>query len=308
MGGTIADYALSLGAGPLQLAALDKALLQFRASVRGRGAEAATDVHAVAASGAAGGASTLPHREKIQCAFGYHDISHVEAYTGPAADAANRTLGARAFACGEKVVLSDSGQDLHTVAHEAAHVVQQRGGVSLKGGVGQPGDRYEHHADAVADLVVRGQNAAPLLDEMAGAGGSSVAAVQLKGDEEGEHDKDVDGEEEDAEAGSKGFTVPVRFYFEGIQPLLPSSPLPASKVPNQFEIDAVLDAAALLDFVWALMTHYEPELKGIFEWSGSSEQAAAFRKSLGNLTPPVKMVDTTLRGLFDPALRWASLN
>ena len=35
---------------------------------------------------------------------------------------------------------------------------------------------------------------------------------------------------------------------------------------------------------------------------------ADWRASRGRLTPPVKMVDPILRGLFDPALRWASLN
>jgi hypothetical protein len=36
-------------------------------------------------------------------------------------------------------------------------VVQQRGGVQLRGGVGQPGDEYERHADEVADAVVAGR-------------------------------------------------------------------------------------------------------------------------------------------------------
>jgi hypothetical protein len=39
--------------------------------------------------------------------------------------------------------------------------------VQLAGGVGQKGDRYEQHADAVADLVVQGKPAEGLLDEMA---------------------------------------------------------------------------------------------------------------------------------------------
>lgn len=44
--------------------------------------------------------------------------------------------------------------DLHTAAHEAVRVVQQRDGVRLRGGVGEAGDAYERHADAVADAVV----------------------------------------------------------------------------------------------------------------------------------------------------------
>lgn len=46
--------------------------------------------------------------------------------------------------------------DLHTAAHEAAHVVQQRAGVQLKGGLGPESGEYERHADAVADRVVSG--------------------------------------------------------------------------------------------------------------------------------------------------------
>ena len=53
--------------------------------------------------------------------------------------------------------------DLRTTAHEAAHVVQQRKGVSLTGGVGQVGDHYERQADAAADAVVRGDSAEELL-------------------------------------------------------------------------------------------------------------------------------------------------
>ena len=49
---------------------------------------------------------------------------------GDAAQAAG-DLGAKAFATGNKVGFADA-PDLHTAAHEAAHVVQQRSGVSLK--------------------------------------------------------------------------------------------------------------------------------------------------------------------------------
>lgn len=61
-------------------------------------------------------------------------------------------MGAEAFATGDRVAFAGS-PDLHTAAHEAAHVVQQRAGVQLKGGVGEAHDRYEQHANAVADAV-----------------------------------------------------------------------------------------------------------------------------------------------------------
>jgi hypothetical protein len=112
----------------------------------------------------------------IQRAFGRHDLSSVQAHTGPEADASAQAMGAEAYATGDHIVLG-RGNDLHTVAHEAAHVVQQRGGVQLKAGVGEAGDAYERHADAVADRVVAGQSAEDLLD---GAGASAMPAVQRK--------------------------------------------------------------------------------------------------------------------------------
>lgn len=74
-------------------------------------------------------------------------------------------MGARAYAMGNHVAFGIQ-PDLHTAAHEAAHVVQQRAGVSLSGGVGQAGDAYERHADAVDDRVVAGESAEALLGAM----------------------------------------------------------------------------------------------------------------------------------------------
>jgi hypothetical protein len=106
-----------------------------------------------------------------------HDVSRIPAFVGgPAADAA-AALGARAYATDGAVAFA-STPDLHTAAHEAAHVVQQRGGVQLAGGVGARGDRYEAHADRVADAVVAGRSAVAILDELAGSGGASAAVVQ----------------------------------------------------------------------------------------------------------------------------------
>jgi hypothetical protein len=69
---------------------------------------------------------------------------------------------------------------LHTAAHEAAHIVQQRQGVHLKGGVGEVGDAYEQHADAVADRVVAGQSAADLLGGASTDTAPAGGAVQRK--------------------------------------------------------------------------------------------------------------------------------
>lgn len=122
----------------------------------------------------------LPYGEQIQKAFGRHDISGVQAHLGSAARGSAEAMNARAFATGEHVVFG-GGTDLQTAAHEAAHVVQQRSGLQLAGGVGQVGDRYERHADAVASAVVRGESAEALLDQISsGAAAVRSAPVQPK--------------------------------------------------------------------------------------------------------------------------------
>ncbi|HEX7836944.1 MAG TPA: DUF4157 domain-containing protein [Kofleriaceae bacterium] len=108
----------------------------------------------------------LPHLDSVQRAFGHHDISHVRAHLGDQASTASARLGARAFTTGNDVVFR--GQpDVQLVAHEAAHVIQQRAGAGPDGGVGHAGDRFEQHADRVADAVGRGESAEALLDEYA---------------------------------------------------------------------------------------------------------------------------------------------
>lgn len=60
-------------------------------------------------------------------------------------------------------------------------MIQQRAGVHLKGGVGETGDRYEQHADEVADRVVRGESSEALLDQFADpAAATGEASVQKK--------------------------------------------------------------------------------------------------------------------------------
>jgi hypothetical protein len=135
-------------------------------------------VHAAAARGTSGASEQLPHQDRIQASFGRHDVSNVKAHVGGAAKTAGEAMGAVAYATGNSAVFT-APPDLHTAAHEAAHVVQQRGGVSLKEGVGKAGDHYEQHADAVADLVVAGGSSEALLDEH--AGGCDGAAGAAKG-------------------------------------------------------------------------------------------------------------------------------
>jgi hypothetical protein len=134
-------------------------------------------VLAEAESGTRGAGVALPYAETIQRSFGHHDVSGIRAHVGPRAAEASHAIGARAYTIGDSVAFGVA-PDLRIAAHEAAHVVQQRGGVSLDGGVGHHADPYEQHADAVADRVVHGLPAADLLDRHAGGGGSGHRAVQ----------------------------------------------------------------------------------------------------------------------------------
>jgi hypothetical protein len=88
------------------------------------------------------------------------DLSDVRVHTDDTADRLNRSVSARAFATGTDVYFakgeyspgSASGDKL--IAHELAHVVQQRGAPSSGPlTVSQPGDSLETEADSVADNI-----------------------------------------------------------------------------------------------------------------------------------------------------------
>jgi hypothetical protein len=141
--------------------------------VQARGEPEGPGVHEAAARGVSGAPTQLPYHDQIQQLFGHHDVGGIAAHVGGPATDATSAMGARAYATGNQVAFG-AAPDLHTAAHEAAHVVQQRGGVQLAGGVGRSGDTYEQHADAVADAVVAGRSAEALLDPMAGRGAPST--------------------------------------------------------------------------------------------------------------------------------------
>lgn len=148
-----------------------------RSTLAGAGGPASVDVHAAAARGTATPSGALPHLDLVQRSFGRHDVSGIRAHSGPEAQESARDMGAAAYATGQDVVLGDRA-DLFTVAHEAAHVVQQRGGIQLSGGVGAAGDAHEQHADEVASLVVEGQSAEAALDRYAGGAGGAASGTQ----------------------------------------------------------------------------------------------------------------------------------
>ncbi|PKN59249.1 MAG: hypothetical protein CVU56_01870 [Deltaproteobacteria bacterium HGW-Deltaproteobacteria-14] len=202
---TVDELSLAVGAAPLQLKRLDDAVSRVHTEVawcnhelfgdpepsddavqrragEAHGAGGVAQIRSTAQRGVAGGGGALPYLDVIQAAFGKHDVSAIGAHVGGAARTAAEAIGAEAYATGTSVAFRTT-PDLHTAAHEAAHVVQQRAGVALAGGVGAAGDTYERHADAVADAVVRGRSAEGLLDGLSGAGGGG--AVQRKEQDKG---------------------------------------------------------------------------------------------------------------------------
>lgn len=147
----------------------------------------ADGVRAIAERGVAGSAGELPHLPVLQSAFGAHDLRGVKAHVGDASARAAAEIGAQAYTVGDRIAFREP-PDLRTAAHEAAHVLQQRSGVDLPHGVGRASDRYEQHADAVADAVVDRRPVAPLLAHL-GHDPGAAAAVQAK--EAGEEDADA---------------------------------------------------------------------------------------------------------------------
>lgn len=125
----------------------------------------------------------LPFLNSIQRSFGRHDVSRVRAHIGGLAAAETRRIGAEALTYGADISFARA-PSLHTAAHEAAHVIQQRSGVQIAGSLGARGDAYERQADQVADRVATGQSSETLFDAQPGAGaargGEVRAAVQLR--------------------------------------------------------------------------------------------------------------------------------
>ena len=111
-------------------------------------------------SGTRGSGASLDSGVQERFGASLGDLSDVRVHTDDTADRLNRSVSARAFATGTDVYFakgeyspgSSAGDKL--IAHELAHVVQQRGAPS--GGplsVSEPGDALETQADAVADQI-----------------------------------------------------------------------------------------------------------------------------------------------------------
>jgi hypothetical protein len=88
------------------------------------------------------------------------DLSDVRVHTDSTAHDLNHAVSARAFATGTDVYFAQNEYKPNTsdgdrlIAHELAHVVQQRGApTSGPLTVSNPGDAMENEADAVADKI-----------------------------------------------------------------------------------------------------------------------------------------------------------
>lgn len=141
----------------------EQAKMQMAATAGGSTPSHPRQIHAAAREGVRGADKPLPHLDKVQASFGRHDVSHARARTGGAAAKASARMGAEAYTVGSSVGFKEA-PDAGLVAHEAAHVVQQRQGVSLKDGIGKPGDPYERQAEEVAAAVTQGRSAEAILD------------------------------------------------------------------------------------------------------------------------------------------------
>jgi hypothetical protein len=134
-----------------------------REAEQGAGIMADGTVHAdvqstIDSSRGAGAALDAGVAERLSPSLG--DLSDVRVHADDTAAQLNRSVSARAFATGSDVYFgsgeyspgSESGDKL--IAHELAHVVQQRG-ASASGPltVSQPGDAMEREADSVADKI-----------------------------------------------------------------------------------------------------------------------------------------------------------
>jgi hypothetical protein len=119
----------------------------------------------------------------MEAGFG-HDFSDVRLHTDGAASESARAINAQAYTVGSDVVFqsdryspgTDEGK--HTLAHELAHVVQQRSGpvdgtpTGTGISVSHPSDRFERAAEHVADQVVSAKSA------------SSAPSVQTSAEDE----------------------------------------------------------------------------------------------------------------------------
>jgi len=125
---------------------------------------------------------TNNHLIKIQSLFGRHNLQPITVEVGGNAAKMATDMDAKAFTQGDRIGFKNS-PDLHLVAHEATHVIQQRRGYWPNKGMGRTNDVLEKHADRVADNVTKNRNVENLLNTIPATGNNrpeNGLAIQLK--------------------------------------------------------------------------------------------------------------------------------
>ena len=107
-----------------------------------------------------GSGTSLPASVRGRFEGDLGDLSDVTVHTDDTSDQLNRSVSAKAFATGTDVYFAKgqytpgSADGDRLIAHELAHVVQQRGAPNSGPlTVSQPGDALESEADSVADKI-----------------------------------------------------------------------------------------------------------------------------------------------------------
>ncbi len=108
----------------------------------------------IAEQGVASGGAEVPFRDQMESGFGT-SFEDVRVHTGGAAAEASSAIGADAYTMGSSIAFAVEPTP-GLVAHELAHVVQQRGGAGPSEGVGTAGDSFEREADHAAEKVASG--------------------------------------------------------------------------------------------------------------------------------------------------------
>jgi hypothetical protein len=154
--------------------------------------ERRSPVHEVVGSG--GGSPVEPGaRSFLEDRMGA-DFSDVRVHTGAKADESARSINAQAYTVGSDVVFRsgayqpDTPGGRHVLAHELAHVIQQKSGpvagTPAPGGisVSHPSDAFEQAAERSASQAVSGGTA----QAMPAGGGEGITAQRASEDEEEE--------------------------------------------------------------------------------------------------------------------------
>ncbi|MDN3354874.1 DUF4157 domain-containing protein [Actinomadura sp. DC4] len=167
-----------------------------------------------------------PVRARLESRFGA-DLSAVRVHTDEAAQRSAESLGADAYTVGSHIAFArgrfapGSAGGLHLLAHETAHVLQQRAhratgtdrGDGLR--VSRPGDPLEREADAAAGAVASGGAFSP----PASGGGASGTTVQRSVGLEMEHSvpiyQNLGDQEKSLRQGSYEYDNDTPIYTKG---------------------------------------------------------------------------------------------